>query len=201
MRYKESTGKEINDDLLSCARELDRHYIPARYPNAHPSGTPHEAYDSEASQRALNCSKKILNFVEEILCEKQRKRVKTVVEKLKENLNLIAVILFGSRARGDYTKWSDYDILIITDFEERYPERINEVLKILQDIKIPIEPHPYTLEEGIEMLKKGNPTIYDALDEGKVLYKTNQFNKLLKLFKELKQKGMKRTRTSIIVPS
>jgi len=58
-----------------------------------------------------------------------------LTEKLKENLNLTAVILFGSRARGDYMKWSDYDILIIADFEERYPERINEVLKILKNIK------------------------------------------------------------------
>jgi len=127
--------------------------------------------------------------------------LKTLIEKLKENLSLTAVILFGSRARGDYMKWSDYDILIIAGFEEKYPERIDEVLKILKDIKIPIEPHPYTLREAIEMLKKGNPTIYDALDEGKILYKTNQFNQLLKLFKKLKQKGMRRTRTSIIVPS
>ena len=37
-----------------------------------------------------------------------------IVESLKKNLDkLEAVILFGSRARGDWGPWSDYDLLII----------------------------------------------------------------------------------------
>ena len=55
------------EGLMACARELDRHYIPSRYPNAHPSGTPHEAYDEETSRRALQCSEKILNYVKKFL--------------------------------------------------------------------------------------------------------------------------------------
>ncbi|WP_420835092.1 HEPN domain-containing protein [Thermofilum adornatum] len=45
------------------ARELDRHYIPARYPNAFPSGTPHEAYDEEISRRAIEACEEIIRFV------------------------------------------------------------------------------------------------------------------------------------------
>ncbi|ABL79085.1 HEPN domain-containing protein [Thermofilum pendens] len=60
-RYFEARGLRI-DELLSYARELDRHYIPARYPNAHPAGTPHEAYDSEASSRAISAAKAIVDF-------------------------------------------------------------------------------------------------------------------------------------------
>ena len=103
-----------------------------------------------------------------------------VVEILKMRYHLIAVILFGSRARGDYTPCSDYDILIIADFQSPYLERLKEVLDILKDVKIPIEPHPYTLEEAIRMLKNGNPTIYDALDEGIILYETEEFMVLKK---------------------
>jgi len=47
---------------MPYARELDRHYVPSRYPNAHPSGTPHEAYDEVTSKRALRYAKKILSF-------------------------------------------------------------------------------------------------------------------------------------------
>ena len=66
-RYFDKVKKELDEKLLTCARELDRHYIPARYPNAHPSGTPHEAYDSETSERAIRCAKLIIDFVRRIL--------------------------------------------------------------------------------------------------------------------------------------
>lgn len=127
-------------------------------------------------------------------------QLKLVIDALKKRYDLIAVILFGSRARKDHKPWSDYDLLIIADFESPYLERISEVLEVLKDIRLPIEPHPYTLEEAINMLKRGNPTIYDALDEGIVLYETDKFQQLKKLFIELKRRGMKRTAISIIIP-
>lgn len=49
-RYFSKLGVSPPEDLMIYARELDRHYIPSRYPNAHPSGTPHEAYDEETSK-------------------------------------------------------------------------------------------------------------------------------------------------------
>ncbi len=39
-------GRDPDEELMRLARELDRHYIPSRYPNAYPAGTPHEAYDA-----------------------------------------------------------------------------------------------------------------------------------------------------------
>ncbi|NPA05612.1 MAG: HEPN domain-containing protein [Crenarchaeota archaeon] len=70
--YFELTGEKAprRQELLTHARELDRHYIPARYPNAHPPGTtPHEAYDEEAAKRALRAAKIIIQYVEERLEE------------------------------------------------------------------------------------------------------------------------------------
>jgi len=67
LRYFKKLEKNPPEDLMVCARELDRHYIPSRYPNAHPSGTPHEAYDEETSRRALEASEKVVNFVREII--------------------------------------------------------------------------------------------------------------------------------------
>ncbi|MDK6028312.1 nucleotidyltransferase domain-containing protein [Ignisphaera sp. 4213-co] len=126
--------------------------------------------------------------------------LRKVVSILVEKYRPIAIVLFGSRARGDYKPWSDYDILIIADFDRPYLERIGDILEVLSDIELPIEPHPYTLEEALKMLSKGNPVIVDALSEGMVLYKSPDFEKLVNKFNEMLKKGLKRTNTSIIVP-
>ena len=44
---------DVSEDLLDGALELDKSYIPTRYPDAHPSGSPGERYTrSEASNLA-----------------------------------------------------------------------------------------------------------------------------------------------------
>jgi HEPN domain-containing protein len=62
-RYFVKINREADEKLLTFARELDRHYIPSRYPNALPSGTPHEAYDAETSIKALKASEEIIEYV------------------------------------------------------------------------------------------------------------------------------------------
>ncbi|MCX8193416.1 MAG: HEPN domain-containing protein [Nitrososphaeria archaeon] len=61
-RYREKTNSSKVIYLMECARELDRHYIPSRYPNAHPSGTAFEAYDLATAEKAIECSREILNY-------------------------------------------------------------------------------------------------------------------------------------------
>lgn len=126
--------------------------------------------------------------------------LKKAVEIIIRKLNVKAIILFGSRARGDWLPWSDYDLLIIADFKEKYIDRIKTVLELVEDVPLNIEPHPYTLKEALEMLKKGNPTIVDALEEGKILYSTEELTELIRTYEELKRKGLRKTKTSVIVP-
>jgi len=126
--------------------------------------------------------------------------VEDVVKKLASRYRLTAVILFGSHARGDWGPWSDYDLLIIGDFEEKYVDRIGEILDLLSDIRIPVEPHPYTLQEALQMLGEGNPLIVDAIEEGRVLYRSEDYDRLLEAFRRLREKGMRRSNTSIILP-
>ncbi len=66
-RFFARKREKYDENLLSLARELDRHYIPSRYPNAHPEGTPHEAYDVNASKGALNAATKIVDLAKEVL--------------------------------------------------------------------------------------------------------------------------------------
>ncbi len=66
-RYFSAIGMDVIKDLITCARELDIHYIPSRYPNAHPAGTPHEAYDEETSHRAIECAKKVVGYAKGVI--------------------------------------------------------------------------------------------------------------------------------------
>lgn len=53
-------------EALKHARALDRHYIPTRYPNAYPDGSPYEYYDRETAEEALSMAGRILEMIEEV---------------------------------------------------------------------------------------------------------------------------------------
>lgn len=52
----------VPEELIQGALELDKAYIPARYPNAHPSGSPRERYTKGEASRLIEHARKILNF-------------------------------------------------------------------------------------------------------------------------------------------
>ncbi|MBS7655812.1 nucleotidyltransferase domain-containing protein [Candidatus Bathyarchaeota archaeon] len=128
------------------------------------------------------------------------KKLIEAVEKIKSEYKVVAVLIFGSRARGDFKPWSDYDLLVIADFKERYLDRITNLLEVISDVELNIELHPYTLDEAVEMLRKGNPMLVDALSEGVILYQNEDFNILRSTYKELVKRGLKKTNTTVIVP-
>lgn len=51
--WTEATGDEMAATTASALRRLSRHYIPARYPDAHPAGTPGMHYGADDSAQAL----------------------------------------------------------------------------------------------------------------------------------------------------
>ena len=120
------------------------------------------------------------------------------VERVSQKVRLHAAILFGSRARGDHGPWSDYDLLLIGDFKEPYLDRLKTLHDLAEGIRIPIEPHPYTLEEALKMLERGNPSIVDAVEEGKPILVGKGWEKILERYRSMKRRGkLRRTRTSI----
>jgi len=48
--------------LLDRARRLDRHYIPARYPNGFEAGIPADFYTAEDAQQAIQDAEAVLEF-------------------------------------------------------------------------------------------------------------------------------------------
>jgi len=49
-------------DLVEGAKELDKHYIPSRYPNFHPEGAPLDYYTEREARRAVEEAESIVEF-------------------------------------------------------------------------------------------------------------------------------------------
>jgi HEPN domain-containing protein len=57
------TGLRAPEELENLARLLDRHYVPPRYPNAYPAGSPFEFYDLRVAQEAIESAQRLLEFI------------------------------------------------------------------------------------------------------------------------------------------
>jgi len=100
------------------------------------------------------------------------------VEKIKEiifkiakemNIEIEKIILFGSRARGDFREDSDYDILIVTKEKLTREKEIEFKVNIrisLARLRIPIDLIVYSSEEFIEKSKDVGYIAYYILEEG-----------------------------------
>ncbi len=54
----------VPQHLIDLALELDKAYIPTRYPNAHPTGSPFEFYNAADAQQALTDARQVMDFVQ-----------------------------------------------------------------------------------------------------------------------------------------
>jgi HEPN domain-containing protein len=66
VRLGELAGElvEVPDEVSTAFRRLSRHFIPARYPDAHPSGPPGPHYGVADSQEALDDTAAVLEFID-----------------------------------------------------------------------------------------------------------------------------------------
>jgi HEPN domain-containing protein len=58
---------KVNGGLKEGALELDKAYIPARYPDAHPNGSPSTRYSCNEAKRMIKYAEKIISFCEGVL--------------------------------------------------------------------------------------------------------------------------------------
>jgi len=59
----------VPERLREAGLELDKVYIPARYPNAHPSGAPRTRYTRSEAERLIGYADEILKFCSGLLSE------------------------------------------------------------------------------------------------------------------------------------
>jgi len=62
-----SKRHQIPEGLKDGALELDKAYIPTRYPNAHPSGSPRTRYIREEARRLIEYAEEIIEFCADLL--------------------------------------------------------------------------------------------------------------------------------------
>lgn len=64
-----SKHRPVSEGLMNGALELDKAYIPAHYPNAHPSGSPRSRYTAEEAKRLISYAQEIIEFCTGLLSE------------------------------------------------------------------------------------------------------------------------------------
>ncbi|MAG19918.1 hypothetical protein CL618_00610 [archaeon] len=110
--------------------------------------------------------------------------LKTCQNFAKQDNNILNIILYGSRARGDFKKTSDYDIIFIIKspikspnkeykIKQHYENQIARKLKIDEHL---IQTSIWPLKMFKEEHKKGNSFVYCTLRDGKILYSKQKLN-------------------------
>jgi len=88
------------------------------------------------------------------------------LKKIAQKINVKKLILFGSRARGDYLKDSDYDFIIVSEYFEKKPFIFRAgFFYDFWDEDVDIEILCYTPEE-FERKKKQQGIVQQAIKEG-----------------------------------
>lgn len=90
-------------------------------------------------------------------------------------------------AKGSYTVYSDYDLLIVSRETAPFKDRLYEY-SLLSDGWV--EPLIYTEGEVESMVEDGNPLILDALRDGVVLYDKRFWSRVREEFNELLRSGV-----------
>lgn len=116
-----------------------------------------------------------------------------IIAKLKEwakgfskNKNVVAVVLFGSLAKGEATPASDADILILLkESKLRFDERIPQFIPT--GVGISVEVFPYTLEEFRSLLDNKSPLAEEVSKNGIVLYSVGNIKEFTSFAEEFLQ--------------
>jgi len=57
----------VDEELLDCARSLDKYYVTTRYPSSFESGSPYEYFTNKDAEHALICSRRVIEFCKGLL--------------------------------------------------------------------------------------------------------------------------------------
>jgi len=107
------------------------------------------------------CARLFTLDVEKVLAELREYALRAVER------GALAVVLIGSLARGDYTAFSDADVVVIVAEDERRPvDRVADFLD--PTLSVDVEPRVYTVEELRAMAARGS-RIVEEIRRGVVL--------------------------------
>lgn len=86
---------------------------------------------------------------------------------MRKNSNIRSIYLFGSRARGNYSGYSDADLLLILGEDTRCRmDRLPDYLQLFTKAPVPVEVFPFTEQEVAK-----SAFAQQAVKEGILLHK------------------------------
>jgi predicted nucleotidyltransferase len=103
--------------------------------------------------------------------EKLKEIKKIIIEELeKENIKVHKIILFGSRARGDFKEDSDWDVLVIVDRKLNFCKKWDIIDRIKLKLARSKIPNDIILKSDLELFENKNnigSVVYYAIKEGR----------------------------------
>jgi predicted nucleotidyltransferase len=101
------------------------------------------------------------------------------IEQLSKLTNVKAVVVIGSRAKGNWKLSSDIDAIIVVDKAISYTE--------LPSLGI-VDPRIYTVEELFDAIKTAEYELIEAFEEGKIFYDDGIWKEMQKTYEEVKER-------------
>lgn len=101
-----------------------------------------------------------------------RHELDRIVKVLVKDYSPEKIILYGSMARGQIKEWSDLDIVVIKDTNQRFYDRIGNLLHLTKP-GVGIDFLIYTPEEFRDMSTYNMFIQEEVIKRGKVLYEKN----------------------------
>ncbi|MGB9730197.1 MAG: nucleotidyltransferase domain-containing protein [Thermoprotei archaeon] len=113
------------------------------------------------------------------LKENQEYDLSRLIEVISSINEVIAIILFGSVARGDYDEYSDYDLLVVFRDKNSMWKRWDEVFEKVGELKLLLHVIPKSLDEFFN----SEPTFLEEIFKyGKLLYSKYPFQSYMRPF-------------------
>ena len=91
------------------------------------------------------------------------------VEILRRDYRPLKVLLFGSLATDDTGPWSDIDLVVIKETDQRFLDRAKEVIRLLRP-RVGVDILVYTPQEFEQLSQNRQFVRTEILHKGRVLY-------------------------------
>jgi len=106
-----------------------------------------------------------------MLNEIEKKAIEELIEKLKliYGDNLVKVILYGSKARGDSTEDSDIDIMVVLKNFDKWEDEFNKIFDIVYEVETKYDYEvliSFIIKSQIEFNISNMPLMLNVKDEG-----------------------------------
>jgi len=101
------------------------------------------------------------------------------IEQLSKLKNVRAVVVIGSRAKGNWKLSSDIDAIIVVDKAVSYTE--------LPSLGM-VDPRIYTVEELFDAIKTAEYELIEAFEEGKIIYDDGIWKEMQKTYEKVKER-------------